>query len=51
MFPPKRLEDLGNTLLTDPWGNPWVYEVDGTDFSIHSLGPDGVPSDDDVRGE
>ncbi|MCW9057530.1 MAG: type II secretion system major pseudopilin GspG [Gammaproteobacteria bacterium] len=34
----------------DPWGNPYQYLSPGTHSSIdiYSLGPDGVPSDDDI---
>ena len=34
----------------DPWGNPYQYLSPGTQGSIdiYSLGPDGVPSDDDI---
>lgn len=38
--------------LVDPWGHPYVYEYTGDTkepFSIKSLGPDGVPSGDDMR--
>ena len=30
------------TLPTDPWGSPYVYERRSTDFTIFSLGADGV---------
>ncbi len=34
----------------DPWGNPYKYANPGThgEIDIYSLGPDRVPSDDDV---
>ena len=34
----------------DPWGNPYKYVNPGThgEIDIYSLGPDRVPSDDDV---
>ncbi len=34
----------------DPWGKPFKYTNPGThgEIDIYSLGPDGVPSDDDV---
>ncbi|HSJ48636.1 MAG TPA: type II secretion system major pseudopilin GspG [Gammaproteobacteria bacterium] len=37
-------------LPVDPWGNPYQYLSPGTHSSIdiYSLGPDGVPSDDDI---
>jgi len=28
-------------LNTDPWGNQYVYQVQGNDYSIYSAGPDG----------
>ncbi|MFP5519209.1 MAG: type II secretion system major pseudopilin GspG [Bdellovibrionia bacterium] len=28
--------------LKDPWGNPFAYEVTGSDFVIKSLGKDGA---------
>ncbi len=37
-------------LPVDPWGIPYQYLSPGTHSSIdiYSLGPDGVPSDDDI---
>ncbi|MCA1805992.1 MAG: type II secretion system major pseudopilin GspG [Xanthomonadaceae bacterium] len=37
-------------LPVDPWGNPYQFLSPGTHGSIdiYSLGPDGVPSDDDI---
>lgn len=37
-------------LPVDPWGVPYQYLSPGTHGSIdiYSLGPDGVPSDDDI---
>ncbi|MEE9303754.1 MAG: type II secretion system major pseudopilin GspG [Thiotrichaceae bacterium] len=34
----------------DPWGKPYKFTNPGThgEIDIYSLGPDGVPSDDDV---
>lgn len=29
-------------LVPDPWGNPFVYRVDGEDFALYSAGPDGI---------
>lgn len=34
--------------LMDPWGNPLFYKVDGKQFTISSLGRDGVESEDDI---
>lgn len=28
-------------LNTDPWGNRYVYQVQGNDYKIYSAGPDG----------
>jgi hypothetical protein len=44
---PLKMSDLNITdseLQTDPWGNPYVYELsaDGMSYEIKSLGPDGV---------
>lgn len=30
----------------DPWGNPFVYALEGGDFSLQSLGSDGRPGGD-----
>ena len=37
-------------LPIDPWGNPYQYLNPGTHgtIDVYSLGPDGVPSDDDI---
>ncbi|MDA8387963.1 MAG: DUF4388 domain-containing protein [Nitrospiraceae bacterium] len=44
---PVNLERVGNT--TDPWGNPYVYKVDGSGFTLFSTGPDGTAgTKDDV---
>ena len=31
----------------DPWGNVYIYEVNGDAFSIRSAGPDGAPNTND----
>jgi oligopeptide/dipeptide ABC transporter ATP-binding protein len=57
--PPVALEDLGWRLFevfddgraVDPWNRSWQYRVPGrrgAPFDLWSLGPDGVPSADDV---
>lgn len=34
----------------DPWGEPYLYEVAGTDMSLGSKGPDRIEgTDDDIR--
>jgi general secretion pathway protein G len=39
-------------LPMDPWGRPYVYQSPGThnptSFDLSSLGPDGIPSADDI---
>lgn len=36
----------------DPWGNPYVYESDGEDYVLFSVGKDGQrETNDDVRPE
>lgn len=37
-------------LKKDPWGKEYLYLIPGThgDFDLYSLGPDKVPSDDDI---
>jgi general secretion pathway protein G len=52
---PSSLQDLSNgkrkylTLNKDPWGNDYVYKVQGGSYSISSAGPDGSPgTEDDV---
>lgn len=32
----------GSELPDDPWDNPYVYEPDGSDFTLYSLGADGT---------
>jgi general secretion pathway protein G len=32
----------------DPWGNPYVYQSDGTNYSLKSLGPSGVEGGQDT---
>ncbi len=32
----------------DPWGNQYVYTSDGRSYTLKSLGPDGVVSEDDI---
>lgn len=35
----------------DPWNHPYEYKVNGTEFEIRSLGPDGQSgTDDDIVG-
>ena len=40
------LED--EEIPVDPWDNPYQYQSDGRHFLLVSLGPDGIPSDDDI---
>ena len=37
-------------LPKDPWGNPYVYQSDGSTYILKSYGPDGVESADDIDG-
>lgn len=41
---------LGEKVVLDGWGNPFQYTFDPekVTFSVRSLGPDGVPSEDDI---
>jgi general secretion pathway protein G len=34
----------------DPWGHPYVYQSDGSNYVLKSYGPDGVQSQDDIDG-
>ena len=35
----------------DPWGNPYEYTLNGADFELRSLGPDGKSgTEDDITG-
>lgn len=37
---------------TDPWGNPYVYTLEGSrDFKIVSYGADGVPGGEDENAD
>ena len=42
---PASLEHVGNA--TDPWGNPYVYKVTDTGYTLFSAGPDGTPGTSD----
>ena len=49
---PRSSDEMGKA-LNDPWGNPYELElVKGSKqrwkMAVHSLGPDGVQSDDDI---
>jgi general secretion pathway protein G len=37
-------------LPSDPWGNQYFYQSDGSSYALKSFGPDGVQSADDVDG-
>ena len=37
-------------LPKDPWGNPYVYQSDGSTYVLKSFGRDGVESADDIDG-
>jgi len=38
-------------LPTDPWGSPYVYERDGSNFSLYSLGADGAEGGDGLNAD
>ncbi len=45
-------------LPVDPWARPYVYEfhgdrdeISGRQLDLYSLGPDGIPSSDDIEAE
>ena len=52
---PGSLGDLVPTAMRkirpDPWGTPYVYTRPGERYEIRSLGPDRVPSSDDIVAE
>jgi general secretion pathway protein G len=35
-------------LPVDPWGTPYQYQSDGSNYVVKSFGPDGVESGDDI---
>ncbi|MGO9451725.1 MAG: type II secretion system major pseudopilin GspG [Candidatus Binataceae bacterium] len=37
-------------LPNDPWSNAYLYQSDGSSYTLKSLGPDGVQSADDIDG-
>ncbi len=37
-------------LPSDPWGNSYFYQSDGSSYVLKSFGPDGVQSVDDIDG-
>lgn len=41
---------LKKAVPMDPWGRPYQYRVPGerSEVDLVSLGPDGIPSDDDI---
>ena len=48
---PSEDSDLLRTAI-DPWGNPYVVEIDGSRALVFSAGPDGeIDTDDDVHAE
>jgi hypothetical protein len=53
-YPPS-LEDIVSkyerVIVTDPWGNEYVYSAGASGFELKSLGPDGVESEDDITPE
>jgi general secretion pathway protein G len=49
---PNNYESAGyiERLPLDPWGSNYVYQSDGNNYILKSLGPDGVESSDDIDG-
>ncbi len=44
---------LGKDAVRDGWDRPLIYTLDAEEgvFAVRSLGPDGVPSEDDIPRE
>ena len=49
---PSNYEQVGyiEKLPSDPWGNQYFYQSDGSSYALKSFGPDGVQSADDIDG-
>jgi general secretion pathway protein G len=51
---PAHWEQTQDTLILDPWGNPYQYSFPGKhnpdSFDVYSLGPDGLPGTADDIG-
>jgi len=46
----KYVQVLKNAIPADPWGRPYEYKLNGSNFELRSLGPDGQSgTDDDVE--
>ena len=49
---PAKWSAIMETLPRDPWNHPYVYRIPSTNpamaYDLESLGPDGVPSSDDI---
>ena len=49
--PTKWMQISKKPIKPDPWGRPYEYTVNGADFELRSLGPDGQSgNEDDVTG-
>ena len=49
--PSKWMKLVSEPIKPDPWGRPYEYKVNGSEFEIRSLGPDGQSgTDDDIVG-
>lgn len=47
--PSKYTQVYKDAIPADPWGRPYEYKLNGADYELRSLGPDGQSgSDDDV---
>jgi len=49
--PTKWIKVSQNPIKPDPWNHPYEYKVNGAEFEIRSLGPDGQSgTEDDIVG-
>lgn len=49
--PSKWIRVSSKAIGPDPWGRPYEYKVNGAEYEIRSLGPDGQSNtDDDIVG-
>jgi general secretion pathway protein G len=49
--PTKWVKISRDKIKPDPWQRPYEYKINGTEYEIRSLGPDGQSgTDDDIEG-
>lgn len=49
--PTKWMQILKAPVKPDPWGRPYEYSMNGADFELRSVGPDGQSgTEDDITG-